>query len=210
MKLYPTTGSTTSSSAWLQGLRIKEYFANYFACRTSRSTCATTRRRCAGISEPWSVTLVNTGEHDDRRRLKRVQSHVGGEPFCFTYGDGLSNVDVRALVAFPPGARRRGDSRRCSRPGASASSTSAREIRAFQRSPPAMDAHQRLGFSCSSPRSSTTEGDATVFERPARVSGRRAAVGVFARRLLGTRWTRCATDGARRSVSRAGRPEGGS
>jgi len=52
-------------------------------------------------AEPWRVTLVDTG--DDSRtggRLKRVSSYLDDEPFCFTYGDGVSDIDVRKTVAL--------------------------------------------------------------------------------------------------------------
>jgi glucose-1-phosphate cytidylyltransferase len=55
----------------------------------------------SGNAEPWRVTLVDTGESTmTGGRLKRVQEHVGNDTFCFTYGDGVSNVDVTKLVEF--------------------------------------------------------------------------------------------------------------
>ena len=52
-------------------------------------------------AEPWQVTLVDTGADTmTGGRLKRVRSYLNGEDFCFTYGDGLSDVDISALVAF--------------------------------------------------------------------------------------------------------------
>ena len=52
-------------------------------------------------TEPWKVTLVDTGEGTmTGGRLKRVLSYVGDEDFCFTYGDGLSDVDITAAIAF--------------------------------------------------------------------------------------------------------------
>ena len=51
--------------------------------------------------EPWRVTLVDTGEETlTGGRLKRVREHLGNEPFCFTYGDGVSNINIRALVEY--------------------------------------------------------------------------------------------------------------
>ena len=51
-------------------------------------------------AEPWSVTLVDTGENTmTGGRLRRVRSSLDDEPFCFTYGDGLSDVDIRASIA---------------------------------------------------------------------------------------------------------------
>jgi glucose-1-phosphate cytidylyltransferase len=52
-------------------------------------------------AEPWKVTLVDTGDTTQTGgRLKRVLGYVGDEDFCFTYGDGLSDLDITALVAF--------------------------------------------------------------------------------------------------------------
>ena len=46
-------------------------------------------------AEPWKVTLVDTGRHDDRGRLKRVANYIDDhEPFCFTYGDGVADIDI--------------------------------------------------------------------------------------------------------------------
>jgi glucose-1-phosphate cytidylyltransferase len=51
--------------------------------------------------EPWRVTLVDTGESTmTGGRLKRVRSHIGDETFCLTYGDGVSDVNIRELIAF--------------------------------------------------------------------------------------------------------------
>jgi glucose-1-phosphate cytidylyltransferase len=86
-----------------KGYLIKEYFANYFL-HTSDVTFWMRDNRMEvhqRHAEPWKVTLVDTGELTSTGgRLKRVQEHIGGEPFCFTYGDGVADVDVTALVAF--------------------------------------------------------------------------------------------------------------
>jgi glucose-1-phosphate cytidylyltransferase len=55
----------------------------------------------AGNAEPWRVTLVNTGDNSmTGGRLKRVREHIGNETFCFTYGDGVSDVNVTELIKF--------------------------------------------------------------------------------------------------------------
>jgi glucose-1-phosphate cytidylyltransferase len=52
-------------------------------------------------AEPWRITLVETGDDSmTGGRLKRVRDFVGDETFCFTYGDGVSNVNIRDLIAF--------------------------------------------------------------------------------------------------------------
>lgn len=54
--------------------------------------------------EPWRVTLVNTGEDTlTGGRLRRVREHLGDEPFCVTYGDGVADIDIRALIDFHKG-----------------------------------------------------------------------------------------------------------
>ena len=52
-------------------------------------------------AEPWSVTLVDTGEKTmTGGRLRRVRDHIGDEPFCFTYGDGVGDIDIAATIDF--------------------------------------------------------------------------------------------------------------
>ena len=52
-------------------------------------------------SEPWKVTLADTGlETMTGGRLRRVRDYIGDEPFCLTYGDGVSDIDITALIAF--------------------------------------------------------------------------------------------------------------
>ena len=86
-----------------RGYMIKEYFANYFLHMSDvtfdmKDNRMEVHQRHA---EPWRVTLVDTGEATQTGgRLKRVRDYVGEGPFCFTYGDGLSDVDVKGLLAF--------------------------------------------------------------------------------------------------------------
>jgi glucose-1-phosphate cytidylyltransferase len=86
-----------------KGYMIKEYFANYFL-HMSDVTFDMAKNKMEfheNSVEPWKVTLVDTGEDTmTGGRLKRVYRHLDQEDFCFTYGDGLSNVDIRKLVKF--------------------------------------------------------------------------------------------------------------
>ena len=89
-----------------KGYVIKEYFANYFL-HMSDVTFDTANNRMEvhqRHAEPWRVTLIDTGQNTmTGGRLKRVREHIGHEPFCFTYGDGLADIDIRALVDFHKG-----------------------------------------------------------------------------------------------------------
>jgi glucose-1-phosphate cytidylyltransferase len=87
-----------------KGYVIKEYFANYFLhmADVTFDMAANRMEVHHKHAEPWRVTLVDTGEGTQTGgRLRRVASYLQGEAdFCFTYGDGLSDVDVRASVDF--------------------------------------------------------------------------------------------------------------
>jgi glucose-1-phosphate cytidylyltransferase len=86
-----------------KGYVIKEYFANYFL-HMSDVTIDMAHNKVEVHqkgAEPWKVTMVETGEGTQTGgRLKRVARYIGNEDFCFTYGDGVSDVDVTALIAF--------------------------------------------------------------------------------------------------------------
>ena len=86
-----------------KGYVIKEYFANY-ALHTSDVTFDMAQGSMEvheSTTEPWRVTLVDTGEATATGgRLRRVARYVAGEAFCFTYGDGLSDVDLSEVIAF--------------------------------------------------------------------------------------------------------------
>ena len=86
-----------------KGYMIKEYFANYFLYQADCRFDFKNKRMDVlrnGV-EPWRVTLVDTGEETmTGGRLLRVRKYIGDETFCFTYGDGVSDIDVGRLVAF--------------------------------------------------------------------------------------------------------------
>jgi glucose-1-phosphate cytidylyltransferase len=86
-----------------KGYVIKEYFANYFL-HTSDVTFDLSDNSMlvhARKAEPWKVTLVDTGEATlTGGRLARVRPYLDDEPFCFTYGDGVADVDIRKLIDF--------------------------------------------------------------------------------------------------------------
>ncbi len=86
-----------------RGYVIKEYFANYFL-HMSDVTFDISENRMEvhqQHAEPWRVTLVDTGQETlTGGRLKRVREYVGNEGFCFTYGDGVADIDVGKLIQF--------------------------------------------------------------------------------------------------------------
>jgi len=90
-----------------KGYLIKEYFANYSLHMSDVTFDMTTNEMeiHERKTEPWRVTLVDTGEESmTGGRLRRVAKYVEREEsFCFTYGDGLSDIDIRSLVQFHEG-----------------------------------------------------------------------------------------------------------
>ncbi|MSR76798.1 MAG: glucose-1-phosphate cytidylyltransferase [Candidatus Omnitrophica bacterium] len=86
-----------------RGYMLKEYFSHYFM-HMSDVTIDLSRNETkihTTTSEPWKITLVDTGlETMTGSRIKRVQKYVGNHPFLLTYGDGLSDVNIKKLVQF--------------------------------------------------------------------------------------------------------------
>ena len=86
-----------------RGYLVKEYFANYFLHMSDVTFDLAENRMevCHRNCEPWRVTLVDTGENTQTGgRLRRVRDYLDDGAFCFTYGDGLSNVDIGASIRF--------------------------------------------------------------------------------------------------------------
>lgn len=84
-----------------KGEQIKEYFSNYYLHKADVTFDLAKREVSLHTNdcEPWRVTLVDTGENTmTGGRLKRVRDYVGDETFFFTYGDGVSDVDLNALL----------------------------------------------------------------------------------------------------------------
>lgn len=86
-----------------KGYIIKEYFANYFL-HMSDITLDINQNKIEihqNHAEPWRITLVDTGEHTmTGGRLKRIAPYLDGEDFCFTYGDGVADINIKALITF--------------------------------------------------------------------------------------------------------------
>ncbi len=104
MKLYSSYGICDFIiCCGYKGYLIKEYFANYFLhmsdvtfCMKSNGMKVHNKR-----AEPWTVTLVDTGEDTlTGGRLKRIANYLDGDDFCFTYGDGVADVDIASQISF--------------------------------------------------------------------------------------------------------------
>jgi glucose-1-phosphate cytidylyltransferase len=154
-----------------KGYVIKEYFSNYFLHMSDvtfdmRTNSMEVHQQNA---EPWRVTLVETGTDSmTGGRVKRVASYLNGETFMLTYGDGVADIDIRALVEFHK------------RHGKCATLTSTQptgrfgilgldendRIRSFQEKPSGEGSWINSGFMVLEPQVlERIAGDATVFEK---------------------------------------------
>ena len=105
LKIYSQHGITDFIiCCGYKGYVIKEFFANYFLHMSDVTFDMQTNAMTVhnSVAEPWKVTLVDTGDDSGTGgRLRRVKRYLDpGEPFCLTYGDGVADVDVTALIAF--------------------------------------------------------------------------------------------------------------
>ena len=105
MKLYSAHGvNDFIICCGYRGYVIKEYFANYFLHMSDVTFDMANNRMEVHqqYAEPWRVTLVDTGDNTlTGGRLKRVSSYLAGEKsFCFTYGDGLADIDISPTDSF--------------------------------------------------------------------------------------------------------------
>lgn len=105
MKIYSTYGiHDFIICLGYKGYVLKEYFANYFLhmADVTLDLSKNSMEVHQNWSEPWRVTLVETGEATmTGGRLKAIRPYLDeDEPFCFTYGDGVADIDIGALVAF--------------------------------------------------------------------------------------------------------------
>jgi glucose-1-phosphate cytidylyltransferase len=101
MKIYSSYGiNEFIVCCGYKGYVIKEFFFNYFM-HMSDLTIDISNNKVEILdkkSEPWRVTLVDTGEHTmTGGRLKRIKKYIHGD-FCLTYGDGVANIDIRKLI----------------------------------------------------------------------------------------------------------------
>ncbi|MFA6357098.1 MAG: glucose-1-phosphate cytidylyltransferase [Candidatus Omnitrophota bacterium] len=104
MKIYSSYGfNEFIICLGYKGYLVKEYFSHYLM-HMSDITIDLSKNKTeihSTVSEPWKITLVDTGlDSMTGGRLRRVQKYIGNEPFLLTYGDGLSDVNIGKLVDF--------------------------------------------------------------------------------------------------------------
>jgi glucose-1-phosphate cytidylyltransferase len=153
-----------------KGYLIKEYFANYYlhTCDVSFDLAKGDMEVHRSQTEPWRVTLVDTGEQTmTGGRLKRVLAYVGGEDFCFTYGDGVADVDITALIKFHREHGRRATVTAVQPPGRfGALDLEDDVVRDFEEKPRGDGAWTNGGFFVLSPEiDGYIDGDDTVWEQ---------------------------------------------
>jgi glucose-1-phosphate cytidylyltransferase len=153
-----------------KGYVIKEYFANYFLHMSDVTLDMANNRMEVhqASAEPWRVTLVDTGEDTmTGGRLKRVASYLGDEDFCFTYGDGVADVDIRAAVDFHRRHGRKATLTAVQPPGRfGALELDGDRVRSFLEKPEGDGGWINGGFFVLSPAVlAEVDGDRTVWER---------------------------------------------
>ena len=171
MKIYTHYGLTDFVICLgYKGYVVKEYFANYFMHMSDvtfdfRTNTTTVHQHNA---EPWTVTLVDTGEKTQTGgRLARVREHLGDETFCMTYGDGLGNVDISALLAFHKQHKTLATLTAVTPPGRfGVLDMTDEKINRFEEKPPGGDGWINGGFFVLEPPVlDLIDGDATSWER---------------------------------------------
>jgi glucose-1-phosphate cytidylyltransferase len=153
-----------------KGYVIKEYFANYFLHMSDVTFDMAANRMEVhqAKAEPWRVTLVDTGENTmTGGRLKRVRDYIGNDDFCFTYGDGVADIDIRALVDFHKGHGKLATLTATQPPGRfGALRVTGTAVTGFQEKPHGDGGWINGGFFVLSPKViDYIEDDATVWER---------------------------------------------
>jgi glucose-1-phosphate cytidylyltransferase len=102
MKIYSSHGfNDFIICLGYKGYMLKEYFTNYFLHKSDVTIDLKTNALEVHdtYAEPWKITLVDTGVNSmTGGRIKRIEKHVGGNPFMFTYGDGVGDIDIKKLV----------------------------------------------------------------------------------------------------------------
>lgn len=172
LKLYSTHGiNEFVICCGYKGYLIKEYFANYFlhmsdvTFHMKLNSMEVHRKQV----EPWQVTLVDTGDGTmTGGRLKRVREYVGEGSFCLTYGDGVADVDISALIDHHHLNGRLGTVTAVQPPGrfGSLELGSANDVLGFQEKPKGDGTCINGGFFVLEPAViDRIDGDATIWEQ---------------------------------------------
>lgn len=171
MKLYSSHGvNEFIICCGYKGYMIKEYFANYFLHMSDVTFDMMNNRMEVHQKkvEPWRVTLVDTGEVTlTGGRLKRVAAYLEDETaFCFTYGDGVADIDISALINFHHGHGKLATVTAVQPPGRyGALIREGNDVRGFQEKPPGDGAWINGGFFVLHPKViDYIEGDHTSWE----------------------------------------------
>lgn len=171
MKIYSSHGvNDFVICLGYKGYLIKEYFANYFLHMSDVTFDMANNRMEVhqAAAEPWRVTLVDTGEGTmTGGRIRRVRTFVGDEDFCLTYGDGVADIDISALVAAHRAAGRLATVTVVQPPGRfGAVAIRKNAVESFHEKPQGDGAWINGGFFVLSPRViDYVEGDSTIWER---------------------------------------------
>ena len=153
-----------------KGYLIKEYFHNYYLHVSDvtidiPSNSVTVHKT---KTDPWKVTLVDTGEATmTGGRLRRVRDYLGNEDFCFTYGDGVSDLNISDLIEFHRRSRRLATVTAVHPPGRfGALDVSGDRVLRFEEKPSGDGSRINGGFFVLSPRVlDYIEGDGSVWEQ---------------------------------------------
>jgi len=171
MKAYSAHGITNFVVCLgYKGYLIKEYFANYYlhTCDVSFDLAGNSMEVHQSSAEDWRVTLVDTGEATQTGgRLKRVGRYLDDEDFCFTYGDGLSDVDISEVIEFHRQESALATVTAVQPPGRwGAMELDGKRIRGFEEKPVGDGGWVNGGFFVLAPTViDMIEGDETVWER---------------------------------------------
>lgn len=155
-----------------KGQVIKEYFANYFLYNADMTYDIQENSMSVhhNNAEPWKVTLIDTGEGSlTGGRLRRVRDYIGDETFCFTYGDGVGDVDITSLIAYHKAQGRKATLTAVQPPGRfgafTLSDDASKPIESFREKPTGGDAWINGGYFVLEPSViDYIEGDHTTWE----------------------------------------------
>lgn len=171
MKIYSAHGvNEFVICCGYKGYMIKEYFANYFLHMSdvTYNMVTNTMQVHEQYAEPWKVTLVDTGESTlTGGRLKRVRQYLGSDDFCFTYGDGVGDVDIKRSIEFHKSHGKLATVTAVQPPGRfGALGLEGNVVKSFVEKPHGDGMYINGGFFVLNPRAiDLIEGDETIWER---------------------------------------------